>query len=380
MNPIERTATLSLASIFMARMLGLFMVLPVLSLYAQQLKGATPTLIGLAIGIYGITQASLQIPCGMLSDRYNRKIIIAYGLIVFILGSIIAATADSISQMIIGRALQGASAIGGATIALASDLTRETERPKVMAIIGITIGGSFSLAMMLGPLLNQWIDVDGIFWISAGLGLAGLGILSFIVQSLSSWQQFTSLLRNPALARLNIGVFILHAILTANFVILPLLLGHQHHYIYIPVLLVVLVLMLPLLRLAQRKTWLEPLSLGAIALLIISEIVLKFSGGQPGIIYIGIGLILFFTAFTFLEASLPSLISQIAPAQSKGGAMGIYTCSQFLGMFAGGMGAGWIYGHGTVQNVFMFCAILATLWLLMGLTITRKLHPTAPPP
>jgi MFS family permease len=364
MTPIERTAALSLSSIFVARMLGLFMVLPLLSLYAGQLHGSTPLLIGLAVGVYGITQASLQIPCGMLSDRYNRKFIIAAGLIVFIIGSMIAARADSIFQMILGRAIQGAGAIGGVTIALATDLTRESQRPKIMAIIGITIGASFSLAMMLGPLLNQWFDVPGIFWISAGLGLAGLAILVFlvpaapppIVSTAPAFRQLILLFKDPALTRLNMGVFILHAIFTANFVVVPLLV--KDAYIYIYALIIVLLLMLPLLRLAQKKAWLEPLSHCAIFLLVIAELLLQFFG----IINLFFSLIMFFTAFTFLEASLPSLVAQIAPPHSRGAAMGIYSCLQFLGIFAGGIAGGWMYGQYGVQNVFLFCAMLAAIW------------------
>ncbi|MFU8798073.1 MAG: MFS transporter [Gammaproteobacteria bacterium] len=365
MTSTERTATFSLASLFVARMLGLFMVLPVLSLYAAQLHGATPLLIGMAVGIYGITQASLQIPFGMLSDRYNRKIIIAAGFIFFVLGSILAATADSITQMIIGRALQGASAVGGATIALATDLTREQERPKAMAIIGIMIGGSFSVAMMVGPVLSQWTNVDGLFWISASLGLVGLAILAFLVppapptlqHNLSSWVQLKNLIAHPVLMRVNLGVFILHTVLTANFVVLPILL-RQQPYIYIPVLITVLFLLIPLLKIARQTTLLHPLSLGAIFLLLIAEILFL----TP--LYIGFSLIIFFTAFTFLEASLPSLISHIAPSHSKGAAMGIYTCFQFLGIFVGGIAGGFIYGHYSAYNVFIFCAILATMWLI----------------
>lgn len=365
MNSVERTATLSLSGLFAARLIGLFMVLPVLSLYANGLTGATPTLIGLALGGYGLTQALFQIPCGMLSDRYHRKWIMAYGLVVFILGSLVCALSSSIYQMIIGRILQGAGAIGGVTMALLTDLTREEHRTKAMAGIGITIGASFLLAMMLGPMLSQWVGVAGLFWISAGLGLFSIYILIQYVPSLpptlppaSAYQT----LNYQNLMPLNLGVMILHTILTANFVVLPLIL-QQRHYIYFPVLLTACLIILPILKLARQKEYVMRLTLFMVLLLTLSLILLYFTYSYiTGLI---IGLTLFFIAFTFLEASLPACISYLVPAHQKGTAMGIYSCSQFLGMFFGGVSGGWLYGHYEISSVFIFCVMLSFLWLIL---------------
>jgi len=378
---LERRATLSLAGIFSLRMLGIFMILPMFSLYAHDLKGATPSLVGIAMGIYGLTQAGLQIPFGMLSDKYGRKQIITIGLLLFILGSVVAALADSITGVIIGRALQGAGAIGSTTFALVADLTREEQRTKAMAIIGMVIGISFSIAMVLGPILNNWIHVDGIFWCTAALALVAIFILHGVVPTprVTSFHRdtqpvpelFSTILRTPELLRLNFGIFILHAILTACFVALPIALEdvaelhrQEQWTLYLPVLFFSFLTMLPLIIIAEKKRKIKQVFLFAISCLLVSQFFLW--GFHHNLWSIALCLFVFFTGFNILEASLPSLISKFAPTKSKGTAMGVYSTSQFLGIFVGGTLGGWLYGQQHLSVVFIFCAIMAGVWLMVA--------------
>ena len=383
MLPSERKAAFSLAALYMLRMLGLFLILPVFALYAEKFPDATPLLAGLAIGIYGLTQACLQIPFGILSDRIGRKQVIILGLLIFVLGSAVAAMADSIVWIIIGRALQGAGAIAAAVLALAADLSREEQRTKMMAIIGISIGFSFALALMLGPLLNVWIGVIGIFWLSAGLGLGGIALVLFIVPtpSRSRIHRDTEtlprlvrrVLRDGQLLRLDGGIFILHMVLTATFVALPLALrdhanlaSSDHWQLYLPALLGSVLLMLPFIALAERKKQLKTVFLGAILLLAVSESGLIY-GDSP--LLFGLLLLLFFTSFNFLEASLPSLIAKLAPADAKGTALGVYSTSQFFGAFVGGVVAGGVHGLWGLASVFIFAAAATLIWFLFALSM-----------
>lgn len=385
MTPQERRAALSLASIFATRMLGLFMILPVFALYAEGLVGVTPVLIGVAIGIYGLTQALLQIPFGMLSDHLGRKPVIAGGLIIFALGSVVAALSTTIEGVIIGRALQGAGAIAAAVMALIADLTREEHRTKAMAVIGATIGFSFLAAMVAGPIVNTWIGVPGIFWLTAGLAVLGIIILFLVVphpEHLSFHRdaevepsRFHEVLGNSQLLRLDLGIFVLHMVLTASFVALPLVLRDSgfapgsHWMLYLPVMTLAMAAMVPFIIIAEKKRRMKQILVGAIVALVLSELVLIPLHGS--MIAVALLLWLFFTAFNLLEASLPSLVAKTAPAQNKGTAMGIYSSSQFVGAFVGGIAGGWFYGQAGAVAVFGFCAAMLTLWLVAAITMRQ---------
>ncbi len=357
------------------------MLLPVLALYAGDLEGATPMLIGLAIGVYGLTQAGLQIPFGQLSDRFGRKPVIATGLLIFALGSIVAALSDSIVGVIIGRALQGAGAISAAIMALAADLTREDQRTKAMAIIGISIGASFLFAFMLGPFLSGFIGVSGLFWLAAVLAFSALIVLFLLVpnpehsthhrecQSLPS--QIGDVLHNHGLLRLNVGIFSLHLVITACFVVIPLILRDNlliapadHWHVYIPILISSIVIMGPFLSIAERKSRVKTFFIIAILLLSLSLLLLAF---LPYSLYpIATALVLFFTAFNFLEANLPSLVSRTASADNRGTALGVYSTGQFLGTFLGGILGGWFYGSMGPGSVFAGCAFITSIWFLIA--------------
>lgn len=385
MSAGERRTAFSLAAIFSFRMLGLFMILPVMALHAQHLGEADPLLIGLAIGIYGLTQALLAIPYGMLSDRLGRKPVIAFGLLVFAAGSVIAATAETMNGIILGRALQGSGAIAAAVMALAADLTREEYRTRAMAIIGMTIGLSFALSLALGPLLNQWVGVPGIFWLTAVLALAGIAILYLFVPDAPRRPHrdtgavvgcFGEVLRDRQLLRLDAGVFVLHCVLTATFVVLPFALrdhagldAARHGYFYLPVLLVSLVAMFPLVVLAEKRRRLKEVLLACVALIALAE--LSLLGWHGSLTAIAAALLLFFVAFNVLEALLPSLLAKFAPADKKGTAMGVFSTAQFLGAFSGGLLGGLLYDFQGMAGVFGGALILASLWFLWARTMTH---------
>lgn len=386
MTIIERKAVLSLSTILSLRMLGLFMVLPVFSLYATGLSGATPTLVGLAVGVYGLTQAIFQLPFGALSDHVGRKKIIALGLMIFALGSIIAAESHSISGMILGRALQGAGAVGSTIMAMIADLTSEKHRTKAMAISGMTIGFSFSLAIMLGPIFIKWIDVSGIFWLAAALSVIAIIILITLVPQPKTvaWHadaepelhHSSEIFKNTSLMRLNAGVFLLHAIFTASFVILPISLqklaglnGDQQWLLYLPILLIAFALTLPCIIIAETKRLIKEFFISAVFVLGISELLFWIFARH--LLLSAVSLLLFFTAFSLLEAFLPSLVSRTAPPARKGTALGIYSCSQFMGIFAGGALGGWLYGTFSLTHVYLFCMILAIIWLAIAFNMKK---------
>jgi MFS family permease len=392
MTAIERRAVSSLASIMSLRLLGLFMILPVFALYAHDLSGSTPFLIGMAMGIYGLTQGILQIPFGMLSDHIGRKPVIAAGLIIFILGCIVAACSHTIYGMIIGRALQGAGAVGSTIIAMIADLTREEQRTKAMAINGMTIGMSFSLAMILGPLSVTFIQVSGIFWLAAILSVIAIFLLVAVVPKAehSSWHsdaeaepaQFLTMLKEPQLARLNIGVFFLHAIFTASFVVIPIglqtlagLPGNKQWQLYLPALLLAFIASLIMIVWAEKKHLVKRFFIIGITTIGIAEIALNI--WTNNILMSAAALLLFFTGFSLLEAFLPSYVSRMAPKARKGTAMGIYSCSQFLGIFMGGSVGGWLYGKLGLTYVYLFSAVLTLLWLAIAFGMKNPQH-TAP--
>lgn len=385
MTAQERLAVVSLSSIMGLRMVGLFMVLPVFTLYAQQLEGATPFLVGIAIGIYGLFQALCQLPFGVLSDHWGRKPIIAMGLLIFVVGSLLAACAHSLPLLIAGRALQGVGAIGSTSLALMADLTREEQRTKAMALSGMSIGFSFAAAMLLGPLLTTWMPVNDLFFIAALLGALGIALLYLSVPTPVTlrWHRdtepelrsFLRLLMDKDLAKLNSGIFILHAIFTASFIALPISLyrfaglpASKQWAIYLPTLAAASVVTLICIGLAEKKAQIKPYFLGGIALLMLAPLLWWLAPTHLALSAIGLGL--FFTGFTLLEAFLPSLISRTAPVTRKGSALGLYSCSQFLGIFIGGALGGWLYGQFSFSGVYLFCLILALFWLLLALLMS----------
>jgi len=390
MNSQESKTAFSLAGIYALRMLGLFLILPVFALYAEHLQGVTPMLVGLAIGAYGLTQAMLQIPFGMLSDRIGRKPVIMGGLLLFAIGSVIAAMSDNIWGVILGRAIQGSGAIAAAVMALAADLSREEHRTKVMAVIGMSIGVAFILALILGPVLNGLIGVPGIFWLTALLALAGMAIVLFYVPTPGPTQvhsdaeavpdQFRGVLSNINLLRLDLGIFVLHLIITSVFLAVPLALrdligmeSDSHWMIYLPVLLVSIAIMVPFIVIAERRNKMKPVFLGAVFTLILAQSGLyMWHASLSGLLF---SLVLFFTAFNLLESTLPSIVSKVASATSKGTAMGVYSTSQFAGAFVGGVTGGWIHGQFGLSGVFLFGAAAALIWLLVASGMQNPVKP-----
>ena len=378
MTSSERRATIGLAGVYGFRMLGLFLILPVFAVFAVDLEGATPLLIGLAVGIYGLTQALLQIPFGLLSDRIGRKPVIFGGLVLFALGSFIAAVADDIWLVIVGRAIQGAGAISAAIMALAADLTREEQRTKAMATIGVTIGVSFMLAMLIGPLLGQLIGVSGIFWFTLVMALLGIALVGLVVPDPTRSfvhrdaetvpGMMKRVLRTPDLLRLDFGIFTLHLILTALFLAVPIVLRDlgiepaRHGLLYLPVMIASIAAMVPFIILAERRGMTKQVFLGAIVGMVAVQLLLGSTIDHFwGFV---VGLALFFTAINLLEAMLPSVVSKIAPVEAKGTAMGVYSSSQFVGAFSGGLLGGWVHQQFGLEAVFAAGAAAATLWLL----------------
>lgn len=372
----ERRAAVGLAAIFGSRMLGLFIILPVFAVYADQLEGSTPALIGLAIGAYGLSQALLQIPFGLLSDRWGRRPVIAAGLLLFILGSIVAALSPHIYGVILGRLLQGSGAISAAVMALAADLTRDSQRTKIMAVIGISVGGAFMLALGLGPLVASWGGLSGVFWATALLAaLALLLLLTLVPQSDiridTGRSDFGAVLRNPDLLRLSGGIFILHLILTAGFVALPMVLqdhlevGRAGHWkVYLPVLLLSVPAMVPVIAYGERRRQMHKVLPAVVLALALIELVLAFGLASKWVIVLALWA--YFSAFNILEASLPSLVSRAVPARVKGAALGVYSTSQFLGAFVGGVLGGSLFGHFGVSAVFLMSAALAGVWFVFA--------------
>lgn len=378
MTRTEVRAGASLSAIFGLRMLGLFLILPVFAVHAPQYAGGGDlVLVGAALGAYGLTQAILQIPFGMASDRWGRKPVLYAGLLIFAAGSLLAASAQDIWTAIAGRSLQGAGAISSVVVALAADLTRDQHRAKVMAMIGSMIALSFALSLVAAPALYAVIGMGGLFASVGALSLAAIWLVALVVpdppaQARAGPGDATRLgglaeALRPELLRLNFGIFVLHVVLMAMFVVLPtLLVGAglalaDHWTLYLPVVLVSFAAMVPPILYADRRDRPKPVLVGSVALLLAVMAALALSGRS--MIAMGALLFGFFCAFNVLEAILPSLVTRIAPARTRGAAIGVYNTAQTLGLFFGGLGGGWIAGRYGAAAVFGACAVLAALWL-----------------
>lgn len=379
MTKSERRSVFSLALLYATRMLGLFMVLPVFMIYGQDLENSSALLLGVAIGAYGLSQALFQIPFGALSDKYGRKRLIFFGLVLFFLGSVLAAVSTDIYGVILGRFLQGAGAIASVLMALLSDLTSEESRTKGMALIGMSIGMSFSLALVIGPLVGGVYGLQGIFWLTAFLALFGMFWLMFFVPSPVQSQanrnvrlfkdQIGEVLRNKELLRLDGGIFALHLCLTAVFIAVPMSLqnylempGSEHWLVYLTVIFTSFFAMVPFIIIGEKKNKMKGVFLFAILLLCAAS--LSFSVSQFDFLYFWLSLFLFFMAFNLLEASLPSLVSKISPAGNKGTAMGIYSTSQFFGAFMGGVLGGYVVSNFQESGVYYLVSGVCFIWFL----------------
>ena len=388
LSPIERRTVATLSGIFSLRMLGLFMFLPVFSVHAHEYPGHTPLLIGVAIGIYGLTQGMFQVPFGILSDRLGRRPVIAAGLMVFALGSVVAALADDIWGVVAGRALQGMGAVAAVVMALASDLTGESHRTRVMAMIGASIGAAFALALVLGPVVTAAAGVSGLFWVTASLALLAIVLLYAGVPTPprmthtggSPIAGLSTALRDRQMLRLNAGIFILHAIMVATFVALPIALRDRagvdvagHWKVYVGVLLASVVFTVPMIVFADRANRSRAVMLAGIGLL--GAALAGLAGVSAGTVVLVVCLIVYFTGFNTLEASLPALVSRVAPMRARGAALGVYSTVQYLGAFAGGVMGGWLLGAGGERVVLAACAGLCVAWILIasGLREPRRL-------
>ena len=379
LNQLEKKSIFALASVYGLRMYGLFLILPVLAIYAEDLEGATPVLMGIALGVYGITQAIFQIPFGFLSDKFGRKPVILIGLTIFVIGSLVAAFSTTITGVIIGRALQGGGAIAAVVLALTSDLTRENQRTKAMAMIGMTIGLAFMLALLTAPWLASMISVPGLFAMTAVLAVMSMIVIVKVVPTPVQSRNLEvrpepirmfKLLRHPQLFRLDIGIFILHFVLTSMFVAVPIILSQElkldtseHWSVYLPSLLASVVLMVPLIILSAKKERVQKIFFVAVCLLLASQLMLLF--GSHGTFALTLCLLVFFWGFNLLEAMLPSLVSRLAPAASKGSAMGVYNTFQFMGIFFGGFLGGVLYGRFGTSAVFVMSGALLIVWAVI---------------
>ena len=397
MSALEMRASLSLASIYGLRMLGMFLILPIFAIYASTMPSQpSSSMIGWALGAYGLTQAIFQLPFGMASDKFGRKKVIYFGLIIFAIGSFVAAYATSIEMIIVGRAIQGAGAVSAAVTALVADLTSDEHRTKAMAMIGATIGITFAVSLIAGPALNQWIGVPGIFLMTGVLTIMAMLVVKFVVPNpvVSSFHSdaeasranLKEVLKNTQLLRLNFGIFALHAAQMALFIVVPFALKeipgwdvNQHWKIYLPVLIVSFLLMVPAIIYAEKHAKMKQVFVTAIAIMVVAQLLFaSFIHSFWGIVF---SLTAYFVAFNTLEASLPSIISKIAPAATKGTAMGVYNTCQSLGVFVGGVVGGYLAHHYSNSAVFIFCSVLMGMWLLFAfsmqapMAVKTKMYP-----
>lgn len=396
MSATEIRASVSLASIFGLRMLGLFLMLPVFAVHAESLPGGdNATLVGLALGMYGLTQAFCQIPFGMASDRFGRKPIIVIGLLFFFIGSLIAAVDTHIVWVVIGRAVQGAGAVSAAVTALLADSTRDEHRTKAMALVGASIGLTYAASLVISPLLYAAVGMRGMFLLVAVLAVAAIGVVLFIVPPAPARAperaSFAQVLRDPELVRMNFGVFALHAIQMSMFVVLPSVLVNAgglpisaHWKLYLPVVLLSFMLMLPPIFIGEKRGRMKLVFVSAIALLLVVEFGLRAAVVQPQLSFSLVALLLlaFFVAFNILEASLPSLVSRLAPAGSRGAALGVYNTMQAIGLFVGGAGGGLLAQRFGGPAVFTAGCLMAVAWLIIAGSmkdLPRRAKPAAVP-
>lgn len=385
MSALEVRASMSLASIYGLRMLGMFLILPIFSIYAETLPGGENHLmIGLALGAYGLTQAMFQLPFGMASDRFGRKRMIYIGLVLLVIGSLIAAFATDLTTVIIGRAIQGAGAVSAVVTALVADLTREEHRTKAMAMIGGTIGITFALSLILGPALNQWIGIPGIFMLTGVLAVLAILDVKYLVpdpvvsrfhsDAEAAPNKLKDVMKDMQLMRLNFGIFALHAAQMAMFVVVPFAIKqtsgmseNDHWLIYLPIMVLSFALMVPAIIYGEKKAMLKQVFVGAIAMMLAAQML--FAGSIDAFWGIIISLSVYFIAFNILEATLPSIISKLAPAASKGTAIGVYNTAQSLGIFVGGVLGGFLSHYHGFASVFVFCSVLMATWLLVALSM-----------
>ncbi|NML42325.1 MFS transporter [Ramlibacter sp. G-1-2-2] len=379
MTPLERRASGSLALIFAARMLGLFLVLPVFALEAARLPGGDdPALVGLAMGIYGLTQGVLQIPFGLASDRFGRKKVIVIGLLVFAAGSFLNASATTLHMLVIGRALQGAGAVSAAVTALLADLTRDTVRTKAMALVGASIGLMFALSLVGSPILAARIGLHGLFTITGLLALACIAVVLWWtppepkVHANVPRGRLADVLKHAPLLRLDVGVLVLHAVQIAMWVVLPSLLvqsglaKEQQWQVYLPAVLASFVVMGGLLFPLERRGYLRAVFLASIGLVLLVQLGLLLVAPHPSVPALAVLLFLFFCGFNVLEATQPSLASRVAPSQARGAALGVYNTLQSIGFFLGGALGGWLAKHAGFSGLFIACAVLMLVWLVVA--------------
>jgi predicted MFS family arabinose efflux permease len=380
MTPLELRASIGLSGIFGLRMLGMFVILPVFAIYAEQLPGGgNLTLVGMAIGAYGLTQAILQIPFGWWSDHYGRKPVIYVGLVIFAIGSFVAALAPDIYVVIIGRILQGAGAISAAVIAMTADLTREDQRAKAMAMIGSTIGVTFALSLIVSPWLSRVIGVPGIFALTGVLALAAIVVVWRYIPDAPqtppapgrALKDFWQVLKDPQLARLNWGIFALHAVLMTLFIVVPFSLRDaglavdEHWKVYLPVMLGSFVLMLPPIMQAGNTKRLRIWFIVSVGLLLASHLALPWLVGNLWLL--SLFLLAFFAPFNALEAMLPTLTTRLAPGHAKGTALGLYSSIQFFGTFVGAAAGGFLYQHWGAVGIIVLDAVLLVIWLILAI-------------
>lgn len=395
MTAPEVRASLSLAFIFALRMLGLFLVLPVFALEARHYPGGDDAAaVGLALGIYGLTQGFLQMPYGLASDQLGRKRVIVFGLVVFALGSVLAALATSLQGLMIGRAIQGAGAISAAVTALLADQTRDEVRTKAMAMVGASIALMFALSLVLAPLLAAWIGLSGLFGLTASLALTGVAVIVWVAPAepvlhrATARGKWSEVLTHPALLRLDVGVFILHATQLAMWVAVPTLLvqaglPREHHWwIYLPAVLASFLVMGSTLFPLERRGYLRAVFLAAVGLIALVQVgFLWMASSTPSVTWLGILLFFFFCGFNVLEATQPSLASRLAPAHLRGTALGIYNTLQSLGFFTGGLVGGLLVKNLGPQALFMTCTVAMLVWLVVAWPMSapgRHAAPAAP--
>jgi MFS family permease len=379
MTPLERRASGSLAMIFAARMLGLFLVLPVFALEAARYPGGDdPARVGMAMGIYGLTQGILQFPFGMASDRLGRKRVIILGLLVFAAGSFVAAWAPSLNWLIAGRSLQGAGAVSAAVTALLADQTRDVVRTKAMALVGSSIGLMFAVSLVAAPLLAARIGLGGLFGVTGALALVCIAVVAWWTPPEPRQHKnlprgrLSEVLSHPGLVRLNVGVFVLHAVQLAMWMAIPALLVQagvpkaQHWQVYLPAVLASFVVMGATLFPLERRGYLRAVFLAAVGIVTLVQVGLLLVAGHPGIGALAVLLFVFFCGFNVLEATQPSMASRIAPPHARGAALGVYNTLQSLGLFAGGAVGGWLTKHVGAQGLFAVCAGLMLLWLVVA--------------